>query len=291
MEASQISNITEHVASMALGEEKDEGSVQAKVTPLNLGAIAEGDSGAKGNTPNGDENDEVEEDDEDEEDEKVEGEDEEGDDREFEEDDRDRMECEGFFCPKHLVTKLTPMEFEEMVNLFLTYDANGGGTIDKHEARKILQSMDLEATLEKAEELMMMVDADGSGEIDFDEFCEFIFLVKDGDERFKGFDAILDNISDTPLGILEKAASTQGFVLKFETVEVREATATNPPISVVELHMTGMWYEKDEKGAAVGTHMTRKFQGLGQATKEAKYAASKVRTSRFRGVIEVIIEL
>jgi len=51
------------------------------------------------------------------------------------------------------------------MNLFFTYDANENGTIDRHEARKILQSMDLEATLEKAEELLAMVDANSSREI------------------------------------------------------------------------------------------------------------------------------
>ena len=120
-------------------------------------------------------------------------------DRSYDDDDpNDILEVEGFLCPKHLVPKLTPMEFEEMVHLFKTYDANDSGDIDKHEARKILLAMDMEATLEKAEELMALVDQDGSGEIEFDEFCEFIVLIKDGDERFRKFDSILENVSQTP---------------------------------------------------------------------------------------------
>ena len=197
-------------------------------------------------------------------------------------DEREGMMVDGFACPKHLLTKITPMEFEEMVHLFQTYDANGSGDIDKHEARKILLAMDLEATLEKAEEFIGLVDKDGSGEIEFDEFCEFIHLVKDGDERFKAFDNVLDHVSDTPLGILEKNATTQGFELRFQTIETRDATATNPPITVCELNMTGIWWERDEKGKAVGTQMTRKFQGLGVNHREAKYQAASAANVKLR---------
>ena len=70
------------------------------------------------------------------------------------------MVIDGFKCPTHLLTKFTPMGFEEMVHLFQTYDANGSVDIDKHEARKILLAMDLVATLEKAEEFIALVDKD-----------------------------------------------------------------------------------------------------------------------------------
>ena len=36
-----------------------------------------------------------------------------------------KMEIDGFECPEPLLSKILPMEFEEMVNLFKTYDANG----------------------------------------------------------------------------------------------------------------------------------------------------------------------
>jgi len=185
------------------------------------------------------------------------------------------MVVDGFRCPEEFELKLSPMEFEEMVSLFQTYDANGSGTIDKHEARKILQGLGMEASLEKAEELLAMVDGDGSGEIDFDEFCTFIVLIKEGDEKLAAFNDLLENIHETPLGTLEKAAKQQGYKLAFFTVEQREATATNPAIYVVELHMTGMFYEMVVGKGAVGTFTTVKFQGLGVTNREAKYAAAK----------------
>eukprot|EP00605_Chrysophyceae_sp_TOSAG23-4_P002678 GSChrysophyteH1.ASY1.ANO1.2954.1 assembled CDS len=211
--------------------------------------------------------------------------------RSFDDDDpNDILESEGFICPKHLVPKITPMEFEEMVHLFKTYDANDSGDIDKHEARKILHAMDMEATLEKAEELMALVDTDGSGEIEFDEFCEFIVLIKEGDERFRKYDAIMDNVSQTPLGQLEKAAGQQNFKLHFQTVEHREATATNPPVYVVELGMEGLWFERDpDTGITTSNQEIRKFQGLGMTNREAKYNACKAGTVKLRQMMPGVV--
>lgn len=187
-----------------------------------------------------------------------------------------RMVVDGFECPEALLSKLLPMEFEEMVNLFKTYDANGSGTIDKHEARKILQSLGMETSLEKSEELLKLVDADGSGEIDFDEYCFFIQMIKDGDERFSQYNTILNMVSNTPLGDLEHQASQRHFKLKFETLAVRPATATLPQTFVVELLMAGTWFERKD-GVITSEHCTKKFQGLGTTNKEAKYAAAKVK--------------
>ena len=191
-----------------MNESKSQISDQKPVVPgLDLPAAEEeeggdqkGEEGEEGEEGDDEEKEEGEGSENEDGEEKVEGEDAEEEEEEDPDDDRNIMEVDGFRCPKHLALRISPMEFEEMVNLFRTYDANDSGDIDKHEARKILQSMDMEATLEKAEELMAMVDKDGSGEIDFEEFCEFIALVKEGDERFKAFDNIMENIKDTPLG-------------------------------------------------------------------------------------------
>ena len=59
--------------------------------------------------------------------------------------------------------------------MFLEYDANGSGTIDIYEIRKILHHMDMDMSKENAQELMDLIDVDGSGEIDFDEYCGYVF--------------------------------------------------------------------------------------------------------------------
>jgi hypothetical protein len=85
------------------------------------------------------------------------------------------------------------------------------------------------------------------------------------------------------LSLLEKAASTQGFKLRFQTVEQRDATSTSPPVFVVELSMTGDWWERDENGKSVCfENMTRKFQGLGVTNREARYNAAKAATVKLR---------
>jgi Ca2+-binding EF-hand superfamily protein len=60
--------------------------------------------------------------------------------------------------------------------MFLDYDANGSGTIDIYEIRKILHHMDMDMSKENAQELMDLIDVDGSGEIDFDEYCGYVLL-------------------------------------------------------------------------------------------------------------------
>ena len=48
---------------------------------------------------------------------------------------------DGFKCPDEFIQILTPMEFEELVGLFVAFDANKSGSIDKHEAKKILHHL------------------------------------------------------------------------------------------------------------------------------------------------------
>jgi hypothetical protein len=178
-----------------------------------------------------------------------------------------------FKCPDDLIENITPMEFEEMVNLFKQFDADGSQTIDKHEIKKILHFLGLEFTPEKAEELLNIVDTDKSGEIDFDEFCHFIVMIKQGDPRVGQFQSLLDKINATPLGELERQAVTRGLKVRFLVAEVRPATLTNPTVFVLEAQLTGLWH-RVENGEVISTHSTRKYQGFGQTTREAKYNAA-----------------
>ncbi len=127
------------------------------------------------------------------------------------------------------------MEFEEMVSLFTKFDSNKSGTIDKHETKKILNFLGMDSSLERAEELLNIVDADKSGEIDFDEFCKFIVMIKRGDERLSSFGSLLEKINSTPLGELERQCKNRDLKIKFIIVEERPASLTNPTLYVVEV--------------------------------------------------------
>ena len=181
---------------------------------------------------------------------------------------------DGFRCPDEFITILTPMEFEEMVNLFVKFDANMSGTIDKHEAKKILNFLGMEASLKKAEELLLIVDTDKSGEIDFDEFCNFIVMMKRGDERLEGFSHLLGILNSSPLGELERQSINRGLKITFEIVEKREATLTMPTTYIVDVVLSGIWYFYDN-GEVSGKFKARRFQGMGNTTRDAKYAAAK----------------
>ena len=183
------------------------------------------------------------------------------------------MIVDGFKCPDEFIEIITPMEFEEMVNLFQKFDANHSGTIDKHETKRILHYLGMDFSIEKAEEMLQLVDKDGSGEIEFDEFCHFIAMIKRGDERLAQFGAILEKLNATPLAELERQANLRNLKIKFEIVEVRPASVTNPTIYVVEAQLTGLWH-RVEKGEVISEYLTKRYQGFGENTREAKYNAA-----------------
>lgn len=61
--------------------------------------------------------------------------------------------------------------FKEAFDLF---DNNGGGTIDSAELKDTLDSVGIEIEQEDIEEVMMQLDEDGNGEIDFEEFLNLM---------------------------------------------------------------------------------------------------------------------
>lgn len=183
------------------------------------------------------------------------------------------MTVDGFRCPNQFLNLITPMEFEEMVNIFTKFDADHSGTIDVHETKKILHFLGMDFSIEKAESLMKIVDVDGSGEIDFEEFCGFIVMIKRGDDRLKDFGSLLEKIKTTPLGELERQSASRGFKIVFRVVEIRPSSLVNPTLYVVEVELSGTWYTV-QNGDIQGKFGVRKFQGMGNNVREAKYAAA-----------------
>lgn len=150
------------------------------------------------------------------------------------------MVVDGFKCPDEFTLVLTPMEFEEMVNLFVMFDADKSGTIDKHEAKKILSHLGMDASIDRAEELLLMIDEDSGGTIDFNAFCKFIVLIKRGDERLVDFNSLIESINQTPLAALEQQAKIRGLDMEFHFVDKREASLTHPALFVVEVSLTAL---------------------------------------------------
>lgn len=161
---------------------------------------------------------------------------------------------DGFMCPLRFLHIITPMEFEELVVLFKQYDVDRSGTLDKHEIRKVLHSFGQVDSLERAEALLDIIDEDRNGiccpwsnllnnflkifilgTINFDEFCRFFVLLKEGDSRLQNLQLLLSKIHDTPLGALEKQAKLRDLKIRFVFIDQKEADANTPPRIILEV--------------------------------------------------------
>ena len=102
-------------------------------------------------------------------------------------------------------------EDDRLQEVWAKVDVDHSGTLDKGEARQVLEEMGWESvTDEMADEMMAVIDADGSGEVDFDEFSAW-FLQQDmglrGDvaRRTRTLEAAMaDPMLNLPEGWLEK---------------------------------------------------------------------------------------
>ncbi|KAG2375229.1 hypothetical protein C9374_009852 [Naegleria lovaniensis] len=71
---------------------------------------------------------------------------------------------------RQLRKALTEEELKEFKEIFDLVDTDGGGSIQKEELRQLMETLGLNPTDEQLDEMMLEVDADGSGDIDFSEF-------------------------------------------------------------------------------------------------------------------------
>jgi calmodulin len=67
-----------------------------------------------------------------------------------------------------VVTETQVAEFKECFEMF---DKDGGGTLDIEELRYVLTLLGCRMTPEEIEDMMSEVDENGSGDVDFPEFC------------------------------------------------------------------------------------------------------------------------
>ncbi|KAH1105555.1 hypothetical protein J1N35_009323 [Gossypium stocksii] len=85
------------------------------------------------------------------------------------------------------VTKRGDPNNLELKRVFSTFDKNGDGFITKQELRESLKNIRMFMTESEVEEMVVKLDANGDGLIDFDEFCILCKAIDDDDdgEEFK----------------------------------------------------------------------------------------------------------
>jgi CRP-like cAMP-binding protein len=79
--------------------------------------------------------------------------------------------------------------------IFHNFDADGSGSIDVHELRAVMEAMGHSLADAQLEELVEQVDADGSGDISFEEFVQLINIWKEANQ-FKLFKSAGASLQD-----------------------------------------------------------------------------------------------
>lgn len=112
---------------------------------------------------------------------------------------------------------LSAAEVKEFRELFNLLDKDGGGSISKDELAELMSTLGIKATPEEVEMMVREVDEDGSGEIDFGEFCRVMGRrvdvpytsseVKAAFKALAGQDAPADHVKATDLvGVMQAYA-------------------------------------------------------------------------------------
>ena len=88
--------------------------------------------------------------------------------------------------------------------MFAEVDVDGNGLLDPEELTKLVQKLGLTLTPAQVPQVMALIDTDGSGEVDFEEFFEWWIVNKDktnlGLGGFRGFFAKALGLDENGLG-------------------------------------------------------------------------------------------
>lgn len=71
---------------------------------------------------------------------------------------------------------------QEYLRIFMQFDADNSGSVSKNQIVKMFKACEMEIDEDEAEDLMNQIDADGGGQLQQDEFIEFL---KFQDERIQ----------------------------------------------------------------------------------------------------------
>lgn len=75
-----------------------------------------------------------------------------------------------------MVTFMEPSTAEELKEAFMVFDADGGGTVSREELQKVFDMLGKNCPVshDEADRLFALADKDGDGQLDYDEFVNFL---------------------------------------------------------------------------------------------------------------------
>ena len=81
-------------------------------------------------------------------------------------------------APTTAAQRLAPERRAEMRAAFAMFDADGGGAVSQAEIAAVFEMLGVTLGPGELDVLIAAVDEDGSGEVDFDEFCQLMEVVQ-----------------------------------------------------------------------------------------------------------------
>ena len=194
-----------------------------------------------------------------------------------------KMDSITFDIPPELDGLFTPGEIEEVADLFEEIDTDGSGLIDLAELTEAFAKLGEDHLgAGDVEELMTEADANASGAIDFGEFLQILWRLKQsGKSKFSAFSKMFETLNDTPNAVLQAECERRHLKLSFVLQEIQEATSSHGRLFVMEVRISGRWTEVSQSKVSSVVE-TRRFQGIGKNTREAKTNASITALSRMK---------
>ncbi|OQR90625.1 hypothetical protein ACHHYP_05368 [Achlya hypogyna] len=176
------------------------------------------------------------------------------------------VEPRAYEVPGELAAEFTPNEADELSALFQSADEDGSGTIDEVEFKRLLVNMDIQVSDEEADKLVMAVDSNNNGLIEWSEFVVMVLQAKRGDQRYEKLKVLAESLKMTPVNLLEAEAEKFHMNVEFKLVEERKATMYNPKTYVVSVTIA-----TPHDGGLVET-----YEAIGFSSREAKFKAAEL---------------